>query len=87
MMLLLLSAEAWAEPPDGGSQTDAGRPAPRLGNHDEVCRFGARRGPKLQGKVARVCGAGLECCYACGVAGCDSICRTPKECALDAHRP
>ncbi len=38
----------------------------------EICRVGrAHSGPDVK---ARPCAQGLECCYPCGVDGCDSVC-------------
>jgi hypothetical protein len=48
------------------------RPAPSsdVARGGEVCRSGARSG----GGIDRPCAPGLQCCYPCGVEGCDSVC-------------
>ncbi|CAN5216672.1 hypothetical protein BH11MYX1_BH11MYX1_28520 [soil metagenome] len=81
-------------PLDASVRADAPRardvgvePAKKLGGHGAVCAFGARH-PSGGGLDAPTeCGPGLQCCYPCGIAGCDSVCHTPAECASDRQRP
>jgi hypothetical protein len=49
----------------------------KLGKLGDVCARGSR-GNRDEGSVSRpvlTCGAGLRCCYPCGVPGCDSVCK------------
>jgi hypothetical protein len=53
---------------------------PKLGKLGDVCARGAR-GNRDEGSVSRpvlTCGPGLQCCYPCGIPGCDSVCK--KSC-------
>jgi hypothetical protein len=49
-----------------------------------VCRTGTRHAvdgdSKKHTSVHRDCRAGLQCCYPCGMAGCDWVCATQAEC-------
>lgn len=62
---------------------DEGPPA--VGKHGDVCQLGEQR----HGAPGRVvsCGPGLQCCYPCGIQGCDWVCHTPSECEMDSRRP
>ena len=74
LLLTACGASAASGPPSGG-----GAPGP-VAAHDEVCHA-------HDGSLDRPCAAGLECCYPCGVDGCDSVCHTPAECRVDMVRP
>ena len=63
-----------------------GPPAAKPAGHNEVCRAGARSG-NADPMAQRTCERGLECCYPCGIEGCDWVCHTPAECALDGQSP
>jgi hypothetical protein len=65
---------------------DAAIAKARTGKHNEVCRTGTR-GPLRESKVVVACGSGLQCCYPCGIAGCDWVCHTAAECQMDRRRP
>ena len=50
---------------------------PKLGKLGDVCARGSR-GNRDEGSVSRPvlkCGPGLQCCYPCGIPGCDSVCK------------
>ena len=49
------------------------------GNEGAVCAFGDRH--KGSGEPV-ACGPGLNCCYPCGIDGCDSVCMR-GECPTD----
>jgi hypothetical protein len=68
-----------ARPPDAP-------PPAKAAGHNEVCRAGTRSG-NPDPMAARACEPGLECCYPCGIEGCDWVCHTPAECAVDRRRP
>jgi hypothetical protein len=73
---------------DAALPIDAGKPAKRLGKHNEVCKTGMPRDRPLEGgKVVLECGPGLQCCYPCGIAGCAWVCHTAAECHADMMRP
>jgi hypothetical protein len=59
-----------AKPDDGTAQ---------VGNHGAVCAVGGRHRGDDAPKVVE-CTAGLQCCYPCGIDGCDSVCMTQAEC-------
>jgi hypothetical protein len=69
--------------PDAPRALDAG--VAKLGKHDAVCILGARSAEP--GKKVLECGPGLQCCYACGIPGCDYVCHTSDECKQDMMRP
>jgi hypothetical protein len=69
-----------------------GKPGPlprgggaRVGKRGDVCRTGSRSG--RADDLVVTCGPGLECCYPCGIEGCDWVCHTPSECEQDRERP
>lgn len=53
--------------------TPAGKPAdkPAIGKAGDVCHVGRQHEGS---RVAVDCGPGLNCCYPCGIDGCDSVC-------------
>ena len=57
----------------------------KLGKRGDVCRWNVPHqntgGPPYPVK----CGPGLNCCYPCGIQGCDFTCMTKTEC--DVRRP
>lgn len=61
--------------PTGGSDS----------NHGAVCGLGGRHEHASDAPAPVECSAGLQCCYPCGIDGCDSVCMTPAEC--DVKRP
>src|SRR5438045_1751044 len=69
-------ARAPAPPADAASVADAGgdagalidaAPAKKLGAHGAVCRIGERHRQAGGGAAPIECGAGLHCCYPCGI--------------------
>lgn len=79
-----VDARAKVVAPPRPTLTDDDEGAP-VGKHGDVCR----RGERHLGDPGRVvsCGPGLSCCYPCGIQGCDWVCHTPQECAVDSRRP
>lgn len=75
-----LPADA-ARPPDA-----AVRATKHLGTHGQICALGSRH-PEDAPVTPVECGPGLQCCYPCGIQGCDSVCHTRAECDLDRRRP
>ncbi|MCA9683831.1 MAG: hypothetical protein KC457_16645 [Myxococcales bacterium] len=74
---------------EGGDQT--AEPAEGVNDKGakkgQVCREGTRHDSDLDGPAAKLhkpkvreCKAGLSCCYPCGMAGCDWVCATRKQC-------
>lgn len=66
----------------GGKQTPA--PAadtakPATGKQGDVCAIGREHEGSA---VAVTCGPGFNCCYPCGIDGCDSVCMA-GECPTD----
>jgi hypothetical protein len=55
-------------------------PADKVGNHGAVCGLGSRHENSSDAPAPVECSAGLQCCYPCGIDGCDDICMTPDEC-------
>ncbi len=60
----------------GGKQTphvDNSTPddKPGTGSAGDVCHVGRQH---VGNAVAVACGPGLNCCYPCGIDGCDSVC-------------
>ncbi|HVV85721.1 MAG TPA: hypothetical protein VHE35_21830 [Kofleriaceae bacterium] len=53
--------------------------------HNETCF--SREGERGGGKEVADCADGLECCYPCGIPGCDSVCMTHEECEESITRP
>lgn len=76
------SAAASEAAADANAADSAG--SPPIGGHGAVCRRGAQ---SPDDTPVYECGPGLQCCYPCGIAGCDSVCHTPEECAMDRMRP
>lgn len=66
----------------GPASVDGGLP---VAGHNEVCY--ARDRSSDSGHEVATCAEGLECCYPCGIPGCDSVCHTPEECQVDMTRP
>lgn len=50
------------------------RPRGKLAREREVCAVGTRNQYRVYPVFARPCAPGLQCCYPCGIPGCDSIC-------------
>ncbi len=48
----------------------------QLAQQGEVCRSGGENPESIQ----RGCAEGFNCCYPCGMEGCDYVCATPDEC-------
>ena len=83
-----------APPPliDAALPSDATTKSKRLGKHGDVCAVGTRHPRQSDddpsAKVTPVeCGPGLQCCYPCGIQGCDWVCHTQSECNMDRRRP
>lgn len=79
-----------AAPPADAAPARVRRPPRPRNNHGAICQLGERRRSSPDpGRLPRVetCGPGLECCYPCGIQGCDWVCHTPQECAVDRTRP
>ena len=71
-----------------GSAVGSAAPAPAgLGKHGDVCSYGERHPQGERLPAPAECGPGLQCCYPCGIQGCDSVCHTPDECNTDRMRP
>ena len=66
----------------GGKQTPApvgDNTKPAVGNEGAVCAIGRQH----QGSAVAVeCGPGFNCCYPCGIDGCDSVCMA-GDCPTD----
>jgi hypothetical protein len=77
---------AIADAPLDASPVDAAIVDKRKGKHNEVCRTGTRS-PLGESRVVVACGSSLQCCYPCGIAGCDWVCHTAAECQMDRRRP
>jgi hypothetical protein len=74
-------------PVDAARSPDAAvRAAKHLGTHGQICALGSRH-PEDASVTPVECGPGLQCCYPCGIQGCDSVCHTRAECDLDRRRP
>jgi hypothetical protein len=86
-------SEVQAPPPDPapGEEPAGPKPAAKGARRGAVCQTGTRPAIDEDGKtrepVRRDCQAGLQCCYPCGIAGCDWICATPTECSAWRTRP
>jgi hypothetical protein len=76
-----------ASVPDARRALDAGVAKNAPGKHGDVCALGRRHQPGEPHPKVVECGPGLQCCYPCGVQGCDSVCHTQEECRLDQMRP
>lgn len=68
----------------GGKQTppstvDNATPTAAIGKAGAVCRIGDQH---TGSAVAVECGPGLNCCYPCGIDGCDSVCMA-GDCPTD----
>lgn len=72
------SGTAVGDPGDGGGR--GGDADPGAGNQGAVCAYGRRHVADAPVEPPAVCGAGLQCCYPCGIDGCDSVCATPEQC-------
>ena len=57
----------------------------KVGNQGAVCALGGRHENRSDAPKPVECTDGLQCCYPCGIDGCDSICMTPAEC--NVNRP
>lgn len=62
----------------GSSEPSGPTPPPAIdaaavGGEGAICRVGEQHPP---GEVVEAveCAAGLQCCYPCGIPGCDSVC-------------
>jgi hypothetical protein len=62
------------------SSTSSGGSDSKLGNHGAVCGLGSRHESSSDAPAPVECSAGLQCCYPCGIDGCDDVCMTPDEC-------
>jgi len=51
------------------------------GTEHSVCHWGARMSRPLPAPAA--CKAGLQCCYPCGIPGCNSECMAVASCPTD----
>ncbi|MBK9034886.1 MAG: hypothetical protein IPL61_27085 [Myxococcales bacterium] len=49
--------------------------APGAGGEGTICRIGEGH-PQGDQATATPCADGLQCCYPCGIPGCDSVCMT-----------
>ena len=54
------------------NSTDANSIDDKTPGEGQVCAYGARSA--MVGKQAPKCPTGLQCCYPCGIDGCDSVC-------------
>jgi hypothetical protein len=59
-----------APPPQPGAKID--------GTEGAVCAWGHR--DPHPGHSPAACAAGMQCCYPCGIDGCDSVCEAVTEC-------
>ena len=75
-------AKPTASPAPSNAATPATGSDANVGNHGAVCGLGGRHKPGDDITPVE-CTAGLQCCYPCGIDGCDDICMTPDECRMD----
>ena len=74
LALLVVGCSGASTPPAGpGSGSGSGTAAVTPGGEGTICRAGEHRGPDNPVE-ARPCEEGLQCCYPCGIQGCDSVC-------------
>ena len=65
-----MSSGGAGPPPPPGPKTD--------GTEGAVCGWGHRNTERHDAPAA--CQAGLQCCYPCGIDGCDSVCEAVTDC-------
>jgi hypothetical protein len=64
-----------AEPtPGSGSGSGSGTAAVVPGGAGTICHAGLRHPPGEPPPEVHPCAPGLQCCYPCGIEGCDSVC-------------
>ncbi|MBW2527921.1 MAG: hypothetical protein JRI23_27320 [Deltaproteobacteria bacterium] len=84
------TASATSPPSGTASRRADGGPRPTQAQR-QVCRLGSLDmtppGEATHARVATPCAAPLQCCYPCGMAGCDWICATPEQCRAWSTRP
>jgi hypothetical protein len=69
----------------GSGTSEPSEPAPSVqidapvgatgGGEGAICRVGERHPPGEQVEAVE-CASGMQCCYPCGIPGCDSVCMT-----------
>lgn len=69
MRLALIGAVACG----GGTPAPQPPDVPPVGGEGAVCRAGRNQPPDAT-VVVHACAEGLQCCYPCGIEGCDSVC-------------
>ena len=79
LLVLLLAACGGKHPSSSTVDNGTANDKIGVGKEGDVCHVGRQHEGNA---VAVECGPGLNCCYPCGIDGCDSVCRV-GDCPTD----